>query len=298
MSNILDIKVSRYKTLSDNKGTETNLFQFLTTPIKSIDLDKLRAKYPDSEEFKKYVKPKLPAITPSGIFNPTRASANLLKHTGLMVVDIDFKEQKIDMDIIYSKLKSWKYIAYLGKSCSGKGLFGIMPIAHPNEHTSHFLSIEKELANMDIVIDSSCKDITRMRLYSYDADAYFNLNAVPYTDLYIASPKPYSYVSTTLDLEDEKLQNMIMDIQNNHINITETDSDWFRTATILNSEFGEEGRELFHIISSQSSKYDESECDEMFDRMNNRHYERLGIGTLYYLYDEAKKKIKLRSLQK
>lgn len=293
MNNLLDVNVGLYKTLKDNKGTETNLFQFLTNPIEKIDLDKLRLKYPDKMEFDKNVKPTLPAITPSGIFKPTRRSANLVKHTGLMVVDIDFKDQKIDMNIIFDKLKGQKYMAYLGKSCSGKGLFGIMPIVYPEKHLSHFLNIEKELLSMDIVIDSSCKDITRTRLYSYDSEAYFNLNAVPYTSLYVAPPKQYNYVNCTLDLEDEKLQAMITDIQNNHINIAEYYPEWYRIAIILNNEFGEDGRELYHIISSQSRKYDEAENDEMFDKMSNyHHYENLTMGTLYYLYYEEKKKIK------
>jgi hypothetical protein len=292
MNNLLDVNVSLYKTLRDIRGTETNLFQFLTNPIKRIDLDKLRLQYSDSEDFKKHVKPKIPAITPSGVFKPTRETANLVKHTGLMVVDIDFKDQKTDMGIIYDRLKGLKYMAYLGKSCSGKGLFGIMPIAYPEKHKSHFLSIEKELLSMNIVIDSSCKDIVRTRLYSYDSEAYFNLNAVPYTDLYVAPPKQYNYVvSSTLDLEDKKLQAMITDIQSNHINIAESYKDWFTTATILNNEFGEDGRELFHVISSQSRKYDVSENDEMFDRVSNSRYADLTIGTLYYLYREAKKKI-------
>jgi len=289
MSNLLDINVSLYRNLKDVVGTETNLFQFLTTPIKRIDLDKLRLKYPDKEGFDKNVKPILPAITPSGIFKPTRKTDNLVKHTGLMVIDIDLKDQKTDMNKIYNRLKGLKYVAYLGKSCSGKGLFGIMPIAYPDKHTFHFLSIENELLGMDVIIDKSCKDITRMRFYSYDSEAYFNLNAVPYTLLYTPPPKPYNYVSTTLDFNDMKFQNMMADIQDNHINIADRYPDWFKTATILQNEFGEDGRDIFHVISSQSRKYDEDECDIMYDKVSNNPYTRLTIGTLYHLYKEAKK---------
>jgi len=289
MNNLLDVNVSMYKTHADNKGTETNLFQFLTEPNQKIDLDKLRLKYPYKEDFKKNVKCKLPAITPSGIFKPIRAKENLVKHTGLMVIDIDFKDQKIDMNIIYYRLKALKYIAYLGKSCSGKGLFGIMPIAHTEKHLEHFLSIEKELLRMNIVLDSSCKDTTRLRYYSFDAEAYINLNAETYTSVYVPPVRQNNYVTTTLDFNDIKFQNAIEDIQINHVNIADVYQDWRNIASIFQNEFGEDGRDIFHVISSQSKKYDKDECDSMYDKMSNYNYTDLGMGTFYYLYKKAKK---------
>ena len=292
MNNVLNVNVGLYKNYRNNTGTEIDLFRFLTTPNKNFDLEKLRLKYPDKARFNKKVKDNLPAITPSGIFKPTRATDNLVKHTGLMAVDIDFDAQKIDMDVIFNKMKELNYIAYLGKSCGGKGLFGIMPIAYPEKHNFHFLSIEKNLLSMGIVIDTNCKDITRTRLYSYDADAYFNLNAVPYSFLYVPPVNQYNYVTTTLDFDDPKFQNMIADIQENHINIAESYSNWCKTATILHNELGEDGRDIFHVISSQSRKYDKDECDDMYDKMSRYPYPSLQIGTLYYMYNEAKKQMK------
>jgi len=39
MNNRLDINVSLYRTMQDNKGAKTNLFQFLKNPIKKFNLD-------------------------------------------------------------------------------------------------------------------------------------------------------------------------------------------------------------------------------------------------------------------
>ena len=76
-----------------------------------------------------------------------------------------------------------------------------------------------------------------------------------------------------------------------HINIAENYDDWRDLAIIFNIELGEDGRNLFHAVSSQSHKYDEGECDDMYDKIGRYGYQDKGIGSFYYMYDEAKKKI-------
>ena len=111
----------------------------------------------------------------------------------------------------------------MGRSCSGEGLFGIVPIKDPEKHLGHFLALEKDLAGRGIVIDKSGKDITRLRFYSYDPDAYYNIRAETYTSLYTSPPKEHRYNNTAITVEDDKkLMDAIKKIQENHINIAET----------------------------------------------------------------------------
>ena len=162
--------------------------------------------------------------------------------------------------------KGLNNIAYLGRSCSGKGLFGIIPVTEKEKHLEHFLALEKDFLNMNIILDKSCKDITRLRFYSYDNEAYYNLNAEPYANLLFkqktASNKQnnsFHYNYTPVDIGDKYLNMAIKDIQDNHINITETYQDWRDIGIILNNEFGEEGRQIYHVISSQSSQYNQTD---------------------------------------
>ena len=54
-------------------------------------------------------------------------------------------------------------------------------------------AISKHLKNifesMGLTIDPACKDVCRLRFYSYDAEAYFNLNAKPFTGLMVNKGK-------------------------------------------------------------------------------------------------------------
>jgi hypothetical protein len=282
--NVLDVPVSYYTSVTNKEGQQTNLYSFLKNKDNDIDLDTMRQQ-PDFKEKKL----SLPAVTVSGLFAGNHKTENLKKHSGLICIDIDEKEQIRGIDTIFNELKQLNNIAYLGRSCSGKGLFGIIPIKEPQKHLAHFLALEKDLAGREIIIDKSGKDITRLRFYSYDPDAYYNINAETYTSLYSPPVKEHQYNNMVITVDDKKLTDAIKDIQDNHINIAESYDEWRDLAIIFNNELGEEGRKLFHAVSSQSSKYDEGESDDLFDKIGSYGYQEKGIGSFYYMYDEAKK---------
>ena len=284
--NVLNVPVSYYDSRKSTKGQVINLYNYLKNRNDRIDLDAMR-KHPDFKE----LKTTLPAITVSGVFEGNRKTENLKQHSGLLCIDIDGKDQKRYMSVIFNDLKKINYIAYLGYSCSGKGLFFIVPIKDTQKHLDHFLALEKDMADMGIIIDKSCKDITRLRYYSYDPQAYFNEKAETYTTLYTPPTKEhrsstqsngeYCYNNTAIAIYDQKLNSAIKDIQANHINIAENYNDWRDLAMIFNIELGEDGRQLFHAVSSQSSKYDEGECDNAYDKIGRYGYQDKGIGSFY-----------------
>ncbi|MDR2144924.1 MAG: PriCT-2 domain-containing protein [Tannerella sp.] len=285
--NVLDVSVSCYSTVMNTEGRVINLYNFLKNRNESIDLETIR-RQPDFKERKKM----LPAITVSGVFGAGRKAENLLNHSGLICIDIDKKDQQRDMDAIFNELKQIENIAYLGRSCSGEGLFAIVPIKDPRQHLGHFLALEKSLAGRGIVIDTTCKEINRLRIYSHDPDAHYNLTAEQYTGLYTKPAREHHYYNTVIAIEDDKrLNDAIGDIQRNRLNLAEKYEDWRDLAIIFNNEFGEDGRKLFHAVSSQSSKYDEGECDEVYDRIGSYAYQEKSLGSFYYMYDEARKKL-------
>ena len=120
----------------------------------------------------------LPAVTISGIFKERNLNG-LIKHTGLMAVDIDGKDNPTitNIESLKDRISTKKYILYCGLSVSGRGLFCIVKISNPQKHLEHFFALEKEFADMGVVVDSACKDITRLRFFSYDDNAYYNATA-------------------------------------------------------------------------------------------------------------------------
>jgi hypothetical protein len=288
--NVLDISVSYYTSMINKEGQQINLYSFLKNKNNDIDLDTMRQQ-PDFKEKKL----SLPAVTVSGLFAGNHKTENLKAHSGLICIDIDKKDQRRDIEAIFDELKQLNNIAYLGRSCSGKGLFGIVPIKEPQKHLAHFLALEKDLTDKGIIIDKSGKDITRLRFYSYDPEAYYNIKAETYTSLYSPPVKEHRYNNLVITVDDDKkIADAIKDIQDNHINIAESYDEWRDLAIILNNEFGEEGRKLFHAVSSQSSKYNEGESNDFFDKIGSYGYQEKGMGSFYYMYDEAKKKYKFK----
>jgi len=147
------------------------------------------------KEVIRQLKEKLPCVTFSGTFLQ-RKTDKLIKHSGLICIDIDGKDNPeiSDMENLKQRLSKLPYVLYAGLSVSGKGVFCLIPIACPNNHLGHFYAIEEDFQAMGINIDPSCKDITRLRYCSYDLKPVFNLNATLYekyteTSAIIRTPK-------------------------------------------------------------------------------------------------------------
>lgn len=110
-----------------------------------------------------------------------RAEENHLFHSGFIAFDIDAKsntklmdkwEAKYIWDTIVSEIP---YVAYLGKSVSGMGLWGLIPIQFTEDHNSHYLAMITLFKQYNIVLDSIVSNVANFRFLSYDPDAHFEL---------------------------------------------------------------------------------------------------------------------------
>lgn len=72
-----------------------------------------------------------------------------------------------------------------------------------------------------------------------------------------------------------------------HIDITETYKQWVSVAFALISEFGEQGREKFHMLSRQNSRYQYEESDRKFSSCLKSHGSGITIKTIFHLAKEA-----------
>lgn len=72
-----------------------------------------------------------------------------------------------------------------------------------------------------------------------------------------------------------------------HIDITETYKQWVSVAFALISEFGEQGREMFHMLSRQNSRYQYEESDRKFSSCLKSHGSGITIKTIFHLAKEA-----------
>jgi len=237
---------------------------------------------------KKHLKKQLPAITPSGIFYPTRSSENLKEHSGLLCIDFDAKDNPhvTDWEELKHRLSHTKNIAYCGLSISGKGVFAILPIAHPEHHSAHFNAADIYFALSEgLVIDVACKDVCRLRTISYDQDGYFNHNAEA-LNKYIYFAKVMKTVIPSMSKDEVgKVLSILDEIKGLGIDITNVYIEWFQIGCVLSKVFGEQGREKFHEFSQFSPKYNYSICDKQYTACMKKEY-RYTVGTLIYILNK------------
>lgn len=274
----LDRTVSIYRNVTDNIGAKTTLRTFLLSDKYRAEIEHLRT-ITDKQE-RNELKKKLPCITVSGVFEPIRATDNLIEHTGLICIDIDGQDNGHIRNFTNLKDQLFKLdeMLYCGLSASGNGYFAIIPIQNPKQHKQHFKAIQEDFSKWGIVIDNNCKDITRLRGYSYDPKPYINEDAKVYNRLIIPTVK--HVVSYNWDASDS-IGKVVDFAVRNGIDMTDSYSDWFAVGCSLASELGESGRVYFHTLSSLSTKYKHAECDRKYNECLKAN--RIGIGTFFYL---------------
>lgn len=292
---MINITVSKFSNIKSTNPTSINLKDWLCDATHKDLVYKIRT-ISDKEEIKKY-KSQLPCITPSGEFVLRNANA-LIKHSGFICVDIDGADNLhlSDFAKVRDELKKIKNIYFVALSVSGKGVYCLIPIKFPEKHKEHFEALKSQFSNIGITIDKSCGDVSRLRIYSYDEDAYFNEDAIVFEQFleYKVEKSPerissnikgnQSKEKTTLN----KVISVVTRLNNSSIDITDSYEEWFQIGCAFANEFGEEGRDIFHLVSQNSPKYHWGVCDRLFTTCIEKRYS-YGIGTFFHLVEQSGK---------
>ncbi|MBP6609651.1 MAG: hypothetical protein KA206_01020 [Paludibacter sp.] len=127
---------------------------------------------PDKDTMDK-LKLKLPCAMPSLLVDGT--------HSGLIAIDIDAKDNlSYTPAQLKEKVCSLSNVYYCGYSCRGRGVWALVPLYDTSKHLEHFRALETVFERIGLTIDDSCSNVNRLRFCSYDAEPYFNDDAVPF----------------------------------------------------------------------------------------------------------------------
>lgn len=280
MKSLFDTKISFYSDVEDNVGTEISLRDFLFCDKYKEQIEHIRSI--TNEEQQKSLKKQLPLATISGTFAPTRKADNLVAHSNLLCVDIDKKDNMGVpwFDNLKNEWQNIPQILYAAHSVRGEGWYAIFHIAYPEKHRAHFEALQRDFANSGLVVDKSCKDVSRMRTISYDPDPYVNEAATLYNKVWV-EPKPTIHIPYSGGDDIAQVEKCCRTIADRGIDITATYDDWFHVGAALAS-LGERGRSLFHLVSSQNAKYKAAETDRKFDNFL-RNVSSINIGTFFHI---------------
>lgn len=259
---ILAAPVTMYANFRDNRGQSATLADFIRMGVKHRhDVEYYRQVPTANTDLRKYLKSRLPAAAISGVFDPTRKVENLKQHSGLLCIDIDH----VDPDTIMRTLREIDVVAYASRSIGGQGVFAIIPIAYPDKHTGHFRALQQYFATLGIELDAQCKDVTRLRVISWDSTAFIRDSTAIFMGVYeepkpVYTPRTYDYESNP-DALRRNIETCISKAPCVGYN------DWITIGRGL-AGLGEEGRAYFHQISCiDPEKYDEVDAEEKFSNL-------------------------------
>ena len=132
----------------------------------------------DKKEAAERAKKSLPAFTPSATFNGGRKMEFLTNYNALMVLDID-KLEKEKLQQCRTKIRMDDFVFASFVSPSGNGLKIFVKVSSDKEqHKETFLELQKYFEELlQVEIDKSGKDITRLCFMSFDPELYLNENS-------------------------------------------------------------------------------------------------------------------------
>ena len=128
---------------------------------------------PYHSEQQKSAKLCLPRVYVGGTFLDWHTrDDNILEPSNLMTIDIDFVDNPtLDMKQLQQKIFDLPFVAVCLKSCSGAGIFAIVPIEDYKKTTLYYQYLKKLLfQKYGVVIDSKASNIARARFLSYNED--------------------------------------------------------------------------------------------------------------------------------
>lgn len=312
----LDLKAKEINVSETLEATKVSVFENVKTSVPwgelslkellNIDCENEVTKIRNStnQNLKKNLKDKLLAYSPSGTFKGKRSKETLLYHSKFICIDIDGKDNDhiVNFKDLTSEFTKIINVAYCGLSVSGNGYFLLIPIEDANKHEAYFEAIAEVFKVMDINVDKACKDVSRLRIVSYDPHQYIAVTATRvYTTFENRPPEQFTILPDEELLEESKpdnnfdndvqqkikdLNNLVRRVLSRKIDITKNYSDWLAIGFALANDLGETGRKFFHKISSLYPKYNFKEANNKFTNClssNPKSQPRYTLKTVFWI---------------
>tara|TARA_R110000796_G_scaffold73842_1_gene165862 strand:- start:7808 stop:10051 length:2244 start_codon:yes stop_codon:yes gene_type:complete len=283
------MKISHFKKIFDNTPDgQTSVLSFLNS-VKHGTWQKIIE--PINAETDKKVRKKmkentLPYVTISGEFSIRKINKEtngLISHSGFLCLDID---DSTDLGRDWSNVTNDRFTFGAFKSASGRGLAVVVKI-DPAKHLETFLSLETYyLENYQIILDKSCKDITRPRFVSYDPQTFINEKAPVFKA--VAKKKAAVKKLPNIITGESDLDYLLDQIKRGHVDLTRGSYViWRDIGFAIASEMGIGGRDYYHNVSQYSEKYNFDFCEKQYDRCLKSDGGGINVATLFHFAKEA-----------
>ena len=290
----VNAKISLYDGVSPEVLRDISMWDFFTKTSEKLKGQVEAIRKADREVAKK-LKSSLPSVTVSGTFGGARGIANLKQHSGFICIDIDdINDVENIKDILVDK---FNFVVLAGKSVSGNGVFCVVAVDDKctgKTHSNYFDYIKSEIEGVrGIKCDKSCRDVSRLRFYSYDERLVgWGQTVTPVSwesvEAMIKGEEAKRVEKRELvgngDSDDRRFKALLQVIDSFGIDITSDRADWIKIGSAIANKYGEAGYDYFRQISSYYEGFKEHECRKQYDSFLRGKYD-VSIGTIFYIAD-------------
>jgi hypothetical protein len=286
--------VSMFDSMKSKVKEDIEFTDYISLVKKGMDPDyikqikKLRQLFHESPTKYRKEKELLPIITPHAIIKGKREDANVLKHSRIVSVDVDLKDNDP------KKLKAFSDPAALAyhRSISGEGYVIYYKMAVDKEnHRAAFDTVATRLKQkFGIIADPHVKALSVPRFISYDPNVVYNRNA---KELKIEkeATKTDPKLPTANKNDQEQLREYTKQIVKAKVQIVNDRESWIKMAAVYCRAFGgnDEGADLFEQISRISEGFkSRKDCDKVYRSFIGKVTRTPAtIGSMVYLMEEA-----------
>lgn len=278
------MKISRIKNL--NAVPEDFALSDYITYVKTGATQDLILKIRNTEnkEERTNLKKSLPAVIFGGVYQNNRKSESLVESTGLIGLDIDNVDIS-EMNIIRKTLQNDPFTHICNVSAGGKGFAIAIKYKKTLDFKGVFLALEKYFfEKYGFVLDTSCKDQNRLRFISYDPEIFYNEKSKVW-DKIIKEENTSKHERIIFVKSD--FEQIIAEIQRKNIDLSDDDYTRYRAIGFaISDEFGEQGRDYFHIVCQAGSKYKSSDCDKHYNNFCKAKGHGITLATFYHYCKE------------
>jgi hypothetical protein len=179
-----DVKISEFGSVR-SKQSQTISLQEYVNKVRSdtfkaqVEEYRRLADQPGHEAEAQAVKDRMPCIVPAGVCSGGHAVKNLVKHSGLLQIDMD--HTLLRTTEVCRLLCELPYVTVVHKSFSQNGVRAFVRVAaedvmrnYEQLYAAVGEAVSRHAAHN---YDSKCKILTQPSFYSWDADAYYNPDA-------------------------------------------------------------------------------------------------------------------------
>lgn len=258
----------------------------------------------DKAEARSYKGRNFPYVTPAGVFSYCN-DQSLIRHSGVLCVDLDHLK---DVERTKRLLIEDKHFAtpFAFRSPSGDGLKWFLRIDLTKcDHQTWFQAVRNYLLDTykDLTtenVDSHVGNLSRACFLCYDPTAYVNLDSkepeLPFNPEDWAGksanirksatsvnclPSACQPLSPTEELAKAKA--VAYALMRRGSSIAESYGDYVKLGFSLANGLGSEGRHLFHLLCSQSAKYNREDCEAKWNECLSKSDGRTTIATFYHM---------------